>query len=144
MKYVVDTSLINKLVDGNIHSDELPKDGAFVASYIQLEELNRTKDARRKSELLEKFSELIDEVSSRDPLASETCLSKKCNVRDVVSYETIKRELDLLNGGKKNNSENALIAEFVAKNDCVLLTADFHLYQVAYALGIGTIYWTTT
>jgi len=60
-----------------------------------------------------------------------------------VSYETIKTELDSLNGGKTNNSEDALIAEIAVKNGYVLLTADFHLYQVAYTLGIGTIYWTT-
>ena len=31
MKYVVDTSLINKLIDGAVRADELPKDGSFVA-----------------------------------------------------------------------------------------------------------------
>lgn len=62
MKYVVDTSLINKLVDGSVHADELPKDGSFVASHIQIDELNRTKNGKRRSELLQKFSETIDEV----------------------------------------------------------------------------------
>jgi hypothetical protein len=62
MKYVVDTSLINKLVDGSVHADELPKDGSFVASHIQIDELNRTKNGKRGSELLQKFSETIDEV----------------------------------------------------------------------------------
>jgi hypothetical protein len=47
MKYVVDTSLINRLVDGSIHADELPKDGSFVASHIQIDELNRTKNGKR-------------------------------------------------------------------------------------------------
>jgi hypothetical protein len=38
MKYVVDTSLINKLLDGSVHADELPKDGSVVASHIQIDE----------------------------------------------------------------------------------------------------------
>jgi hypothetical protein len=62
MKYVVDTSLINEFVDGSVHADELPKDGSFVASHIQIDELNRTKNGKRGSELLQKFSETIDEV----------------------------------------------------------------------------------
>jgi rRNA-processing protein FCF1 len=42
-----------------------------------------------------------------------------------------------------DNTNDALIAELALKNGYVLLTADFHLYQVAYAQGIGVIYWTT-
>ena len=144
MKYVVDTSLINKLVDGSVHADELPTDGSFVASHIQFDELNRTKDAKRKSELLQKFSETIDEVMPTESVVFGTSRFGGGKLGDGVSYEAIKRELDSLNGGKRNNSADALIAEIVMKNGYVLLTADFHLYQVAYKLGIGTFYWTTT
>jgi predicted nucleic acid-binding protein len=141
MKYVVDTSLINELVDGSVHADELPKDGSFVASHIQIDELNRTKNGKRRSELLQKFSETIDEVLPTESFLLGTSRLGEGKLGDGVSYETIKT--DSLNGGKTNNSEDALIAEIAMKNGYVLLTADFHLYQVAYTLGIGTIYWTT-
>ena len=144
MKYVVDTSLINKLVDGSVHANELPKDGSFVASHIQIDELNRTKNGKRRSELLQKFSETIDEVLPTESFVLGTSRLGEGKLGAGVSYETIKTELDSLNGGKTNNSEDALIAEIAMKNGYVLLTADFHLYQVAYTLGIGTIYWTTT
>lgn len=144
MKYVVDTSLINKLVDGSIHADELPKDGPLIASHIQIDELDRTKDAKHRSELLQRFSETIDEVLPTESFVLGTSRLDKGTLGDGVSYDAIKKKLDSLNGGKTNNSEDALIAEIAMKNGYVLLTADFHLYQVAYALGIGTFYWTTT
>ena len=144
MKYVVDTSLINKLLDGSVHADELPKDGSFVASHIQVDELNRTKNDKRRLELLQKFSETIDEVLPTESFVLGTSRLGEGKLGDGVSYDAIRTELDSLNGGKTNNSEDALIAEIAMKNGYVLLTADFHLYQVAYALGIGTIYWTTT
>ena len=48
MKYMVDTSLINKLVDGSVMADELPHDGTFVATHIQKDELERTKSGERR------------------------------------------------------------------------------------------------
>jgi hypothetical protein len=58
-KYVVDTSLINQLVDGVVKTDELPKDGAFVASHVQGDEMDQTTDEKRWSELRQKFTELF-------------------------------------------------------------------------------------
>jgi predicted nucleic acid-binding protein len=144
MKYVVDTSLINKLVDGSVHADELPRDGSFVASHIQLDELNRTKNSQRRLELLQKFLETIAEVLPTESFLLGTSRFGQGKLGDGASYEAIKKELDSLNKGKANNSADALIAEVAMKNGYVLLTADFHLYEVAYAHGIGVIYWTTT
>jgi len=144
VKYVVDTSLINKLVDGSVHVDELPKDGSFVASHIQIDEINRTKDPKRRSELLQTFSEVIDEMLPTESFVFGLSRLGKGKLGDGVSYDTVKTELDSMNKGKANNSKDALIAEIAMKNEYVLLTADFHLYQVAYKLGVGTRYWTTT
>ena len=143
MKYVVDTCLINKLVDGSVHTDELPKGGSFVASHIQFDELNRTKNEKRRAELLQKFCETIDQVLPTESFVLGTSRLDEGKLGDGVSHDMIKRGLDSLNGGKTNNSEDALIAEVAMKNGYVLLTADFHLYQVTYRLGIGTIFWTT-
>ena len=37
--YVVDTSIINKLADGKIDPSELPTDGEFITSLIQIDEV---------------------------------------------------------------------------------------------------------
>lgn len=144
MKYVVDTSLINKLVDCTVGADELPNDGSFVASHIQIDELNQTKNVQRRAKLLEKFAEVIDEVLPTESFVLGTSRLGEGKLGDGVPYQAIKAELDSRNKGKANNSEDALIAEVAMKNGYTLLTADFDLYQVAYAHGIGTMYWTTT
>ena len=143
-KYVVDTSLINKLVDGSVGADELPKDGQFVASHIQHDELSRTKNPERRAKLLEKFTEIIHEVLPTEAFVLGVSRLDEGKLGDGISYDAIKKELDSLNGSKANNAEDALIAGMAMKNGYVLLTADFHLYQVAYKHGIEHIYWTTT
>jgi len=56
MKYVVDTSIINRLVDKMIPPEDLPNDGDFIATHVQIDELNKTKDEERRARLLIKFS----------------------------------------------------------------------------------------
>jgi predicted nucleic acid-binding protein len=144
MKYVVDTSLVNKLVDGSVHATELPSDGVFVASHIQYDEICNTKNYLRKVELLKKFTEMIDELLPSESLILNTSRLDKAELGEGNYYSRIKSALDSSNNNKRNNSEDALIAEIAMKNEYVLLTADYHLYQVAYRLGIGVMYWTTT
>ena len=143
-KYVVDTSLINKLADGTVGADELPNDGVFVATHIQIDEINQTKNPERRTKLLEKFSETIDEVLPTESFVSDVSRLDEARLGDGAAYESIMKELDARNNRKPNNSEDALIAEVAMRNGYVLLTADFDLYQVAYSLSIGIIYWTTT
>jgi predicted nucleic acid-binding protein len=143
-KYVVDTSLINKLVDGTVGADELPNDGVFVTTHVQIDEINRTKNPERRTKLLEKFSETIDEVLPTESFVLGVSRLDEARLGDGTAYESIMKTLDARNKRKPNNSEDALIAEVAMKNGYVLLTADFDLYQVAYSLGIRIIYWTTT
>ena len=142
-KYVVDTSLINQLVDGSVHADELPKDGTFVASHIQFDELSRTTTEKRRAELLQKFAEIVEVELPTDTIVLDACRLDKSNFGDEVSYELLKAELDSRNGCKLNNVQDALIAEMALRNGYVLLTADFHLWQVGCAHHIAHIYWTT-
>jgi predicted nucleic acid-binding protein len=144
MKYVVDTSLINKLVDGSVHATELPSDGVFLASHIQYDEICKTKNNLRRNELLHKFAETIDVLVPTESFILDTSKLDEANLGLGNLYSKIKSELDLTNNRKANNIEDALISEIAMENEYVLLTADFHLYQVAYKLGIGVIYWTTT
>ena len=142
MKYVVDTCLINKLVDGKIGTSELPKDGTFVASHIQIDELKRTRNVDRRTQLLEMFEEIVDEVLPTETFKLGVSQMDGGKLGDGVSYDTIKKELDSRNKGKANNDNDALIAEVAMRNGYALLTADFDLYQAAYKLGIGVIYWS--
>ena len=143
-KYVVDTCLINKLLDGAVGSDELPKDGSFVATHIQFDELSKTKNIKRKTKLLEKFTEIIDEVLPTESFILDTSMLGEGRLGDGIAYQEIKRKLDARNNDKATNHKDALIAEVAMKNGFILLTTDWDLYQVVYQEGIGVIYWTTT
>jgi hypothetical protein len=143
MKYVVDTCLINKLVDGHIRPEELPTYGEFVAAHIQIDEISRTKDENRRANLFLKFAHMIDELVPTESFVVGTSRLGEGKYGDDQFYRLIKRELDALNGDKPNNVQHALIAEIAMKNGFVLLTADYDLYHVAQLHGIGAEYWAT-
>lgn len=108
MKYMVDTNIINWLVDGSLSTDDFPKDAAFVATHIQHDELSKTRDSERKQSLLDQFNLLFGQLKSA---------------------------LDSLNHCKSNNSEDALIAEAAIVNGYTLITADEDLHNIAENYG---------
>lgn len=129
--YVVDTNIINLLVDGTVHPEDLPSDGEFIATHVQIDELNRTKDEERRARLFIKFATTIDAVVPTESLVvgiSRVDLSK---VSDGNLYSSLRAGIDARNGGKPNNAQDALIAEVAVKNGYVLLTADADLARVA-------------
>jgi predicted nucleic acid-binding protein len=141
MKYIVDTCIINKLIDGLIEPDELPSDGDFVASHIQIDELNRTKDEERRGRLFLVFAKTIDQIVPTESTVIGVSRLDECKISDGVLLETLRNQLDAKNGGKANNSEDALIAEIAVENGYTLLTADYDLSEVAKANGCKTKYW---
>ena len=127
MKYVVDTNIINRLVDGIIRPEDLPTDGDFIATHVQLDELNKTKDEERRARLFIKFATTVDDVVPTESLVvgiSRVGLSK---VSDGNLYSSLRAALDARNGVKRNNAQDALIAEVAVKNGYVLVTADADL-----------------
>lgn len=141
--YVVDTSLINKLVDGSAHVDELPKDGEFIATHIQIDEINRTKDEERRAKLFLTFSKNVNDIVPTETFVLGKSRLGEGKLSDEETYKKIKNHLDSLNNGKQNNIDDALIAEVALINGFILLTADYHLYEVAQLQNIGVIFWGT-
>jgi hypothetical protein len=141
MRYVVDTSLINKLVNGSVSADELPNDGEFVASHVQIDEINRTKDVERRAQLFLKFTKTIDKVMPTESFILGVSRLGEGKLGDGVSFAEIKKMLDSQNGGKPNNLQDALITEIAMVNGYVLLTADLHLSNAAQLLGIRFRHW---
>ena len=93
--------------------------------------------------MLHKFSEIIDQSLPTETFVQGTSRLDHARLGSGDAYRMIKEELDLRNKGKPNSVNDALIAEVALKNRYVLLTADFDLYQVAYAHEVGVIYWTS-
>ena len=130
MKYVVDTSIINKLVDGSVLSSDLPSDGEFIATHIQIDELNSTKDEERRAKLFLKFASVVENIVPTETFVLGTSRLDHGKLGEGEIYESIKKQLDSMNGGKPNNRMDALIAEVAIKNEYTLLTADHHLASV--------------
>ena len=128
MKYVVDTSLINKLVDGSVNLDELPQDGDLIATDVQIDEISRTKNIELRNLLLSAFDKVIE---------------YNLPTESSESYKAIEEDLDSRNGGKANNRKDALIAEVALKNGYVLLTADWDLWRVALNHNIEVWFWAS-
>jgi hypothetical protein len=58
MAYLLDTNIFNQLVDERISLANLPCDGPLLATYLQIEEIKKTKNLSRQEELLRKFEEI--------------------------------------------------------------------------------------
>ena len=137
----VDTCVLNKLVDGLIGPEELPGDGSFVASHVQIDEINKTKNEERRARLFLKFATVIEDLVPTESAVIGVSRIGHAKIGDANLYERLKEGLDKLNQGKKSNIIDALIAEVAIKNDFVLLTADYHLQEVAQKHGCSVICW---
>jgi predicted nucleic acid-binding protein len=139
--YVVDTNIINRLVDGQLASDNLPSDGNFIATHIQRDELEKTPDEQRRAQLRAKFKETID----REVLTESTVVGVSriglARISDGKRYSSLRDALSIRNKGKPNNAEDALIAEVAIEHGWVLLTADRDLAEVAKKHGCEVEYY---
>ena len=133
MRYVVDTCIFNEIADGRLTREQLPAGAELVTTYVQVEEINRTKDETRRGQLFLIFAMIEPKMHH----TSSFIYGKTpwgLGVWGVgAEYEEIKAELDRRNGAKPNNVEDALIAETAMKNGYGLITADRHLAEVASA-----------
>lgn len=130
MKYVVDTNIINWLVDAKIDRAALPSDGTIIATHIQIDELNRTADEERRARLFLVLASTIREVVPTESAVLDVSRFDNCKLGDGVIYNSIKAALDARNGGRRANIHDALIAEVAIKNSYMLLTADTDLAEV--------------
>ena len=131
MKYVVDTNVINWLIDGKIDRASLPSDGEFIATHIQIDEINRTSDEDRRARLFLALTSTIRELLPTESLIAGVSRVNWCKVSDGRIFTSIRSQLDTKNGGRQSNIHDALIAEVAIANGFTLLTADTDLAEIA-------------
>jgi predicted nucleic acid-binding protein len=140
-KYIFDTNIFNRLVDERFHLSELPSDAEFVATHIQIDELNNTKDAERRARLFLKFAETAPTLLPTESFTIGVSRINHAKISKEDSLaEQIRNDLDGRNRGKSNNIQDALIAEVAAVNSFTLVTADEDLAQVAKKHGINCLF----
>jgi predicted nucleic acid-binding protein len=140
--YVVDTNIINWLLDGRIGPDSLPIDGEYVATHVQRDELAKTNDDERRVKLFAKFQTTIDRDVPRESVVAGISRVGLAKVSDGKLYCSLGNALAARNKGKLSNSQDALIAEVAINNGWTLLTADGDLAKVAADHGCKVQYFT--
>jgi len=133
--YVVDTNIINWLVDGRLQIEDLPGDGEFVVTHVQRDELAKTPDEQRRAQLFAKFETTVDREVPTESMVVGISQIGLAKISDGKLYCSVRDALSILNKGKTNNSHDALIAEVAIENGWVLITADGDLAQVATSHG---------
>ena len=134
-KYVVDTNVINWLVDGRINGTMLPSDGEFVATHVQIDEINRTSNEERRARLFLTLASSLSGLLPTETVVADVSRGDWSKPGDGKVYNSIKTGLDAINGAKPSNVRDALIAEVCIVNSHTLLTADQDLAKVASTYG---------
>jgi len=157
-RYMLDTNVFNDVLDGTIDIAGL-KGKRLIATHIQRDEINNTKDEVRRAALVSVFEFLAGEqtptssavagisvaggacASSNGVVPTESAVwdvsrwdGAKWGAADDI-FEGMRRELDALNKAKRNNAHDILIAETSLRNGWVLITADRDLFAVVTKCG---------
>jgi hypothetical protein len=92
MKYIVDTNIFNKLVDGLLDPTNLPVKGSFVATHLQIDEINNTKDNERRARLFLTFAEMTPEVVPSETMVIGVSRIGHAKIRanDPNTYDAVK------------------------------------------------------
>jgi predicted nucleic acid-binding protein len=141
-KYVVDTSVFNWVTDSLITRDQLPSDGGFAITHIQVDEINQTKDGERRARLALTQACLYCRLLPTETLVLDVSRIDHAKLGDGRLFSSLKAELDILNGKKRNNARDALIAEVAIANGYTLLTADADLRSASEQHGGKVIFFS--
>ena len=127
MSFLVDTNIFNKLLDGTILLESLPTGCPYVATHIQIDEINNTSNAGRRAQLFLMFAKVSPKIIPTESFVFDISRWGECKWSDGVLHNKLKRELDSLNNSKANNTNDVLIAEVAIVSNYTLITADKHL-----------------
>ncbi len=128
-KYMLDTNIFNKVLNGSLILDHEPEDEYF-ATDIQYSELSKTKNLQKRNNLQETFKSLVrNEIPTESFIMDFSIMDSGAKLGDGKIYSEIKTSLDEKNE-KENNLQDALIGEAAIKNDLTLFTADRDLAKI--------------
>ena len=137
LKCMFDTRAFNLMLDGPVAVEALKGRVRAYATHIQRDEINNTKDSERRAALLQVFSDVVAESVPTDSSAVWDVSrwdQASWGANDNL-YSTLKADLDKLNKNKRNNVQDALIAETSIKGLYVLITDDADLIEVTKRYG---------
>lgn len=140
MKYVLDTNIFNQVLDGRIVlSEEFPPGSEFIATKVQLEELEKTRDQARRSALRETFQNIDKELENPifcwdiDGAGWDNANWGNSDSEELITK--LRNDLEAIKS-KFNNWHDAVIAEVAWRSGHILATADQNLANIAARHGI--------
>jgi rRNA-processing protein FCF1 len=125
---MLDTNIFNIVVNQNISLPQ-KKDYKYFSTEVQYIEINKTKNKDRREFLLNTFNLINPEIiNSETALWGEFSWGERKFGYVSSDFIKIKEILDILEY-KKNNKEDALIAEITIKYGFILITNDSNLRE---------------
>ena len=155
---MLDTNVFNHILDGRLDPEQL-RGRHLVATHVQRDEIQATRDEERRSALMGLFDDFVPQrTPTTSAVAGVSVAGEACGsasgvvptesfVFDVSRWDEAKwsredhvfsamlSDLDALNGAKGNNIKDVLIAETAFRNGWTLVTDDTDLAQVATRYG---------
>jgi hypothetical protein len=137
-KCIFDTNIFNRILDQKIPDEAFGLQVSAYVTHVQRDEINNTRNDERREALANKFRDLIPDNGNIIPTRSAVWGVSKWGqsmwTEDDLCME-LKLELDKKNKRKKNNIEDALIADTAIKGKYVLVTEDGDLKEVTELYG---------
>jgi len=139
---MLDTNVFNHVADGTIPFRALAG-LRMVATHVQLDELNATKDPKRAAELVRVFERIEPDVGATSSAVWDVSKWDQASWSDengiFRGMLNRLRELDAESGKKQRDPHNpirdALIAETVIKNELTLVSSDRNLRRLVEEFG---------
>ena len=130
---IFDTNIFNHILDGEIPVETFGDQVNACATHIQRDEINNTQNDERREALANTFTDVIPNIENIVSTGSAVWGVSKWGQSKWTGddlYMTLKLALDK-EKRKKNNIQDALIADTAIKGKYVLVTDDGPLKRVA-------------
>jgi len=139
MDVMFDTNVFNHLLEGKIAPEQVPSEWTVHATHIQADELERTTDQSKRVELQKLFTGQVDKQVPTEAFVFDVSRLDQAKFSGPESkYGSVLQRLESLRS-KRNNVEDALIADTCIQNGYVLVTNDKHLKTAASAEGCTVV-----
>jgi predicted nucleic acid-binding protein len=133
--YILDTCTFNDLLDGKFHLANISSDGRFLATHIQRDELMATLDEARRNRLASKFEEVNPVFVPTETFCCDVSrLDGWAKWGAGYLFGELRTFLDARKK-RRNNTQDALIAEVAIANGFTLVTSDADLADAATKYG---------
>lgn len=125
---MIDTCIFNHLLDGLYSTDDLPM-GEYFITHIQQDELQATKNAERRNELLRTLHVVSPNSQATSVFVLGVSKLNQACIGNGKYYSQILSKLDSRKN-KKSNRNDAIIGDTAINLGYTLITGDKDFYEV--------------